>query len=43
MIPLVDGLSGMPGRVHRLEVAVYTCIDNAGQHTKVLISYLRAV
>lgn len=33
MIPLVDGISGMPGRVHRVEVAVDTCTDNAGQHT----------
>ena len=33
MIPLVGGISGIPGRVHRVEVAVNTCTDNAGQHT----------
>jgi hypothetical protein len=32
-IPLVDGISGTPGRVHRVEVVIDTCIDNAGQHT----------
>lgn len=30
MIPLVDGISGMPGRVHRVEVVIDTCTDNAG-------------
>lgn len=29
-IPLVDGISGTSGRVHRVEVVIDTCIDNAG-------------
>lgn len=33
MIPLVDSISGTPGHVHSMKVAVDSCIDNAGQHT----------
>lgn len=32
IIPLVDGISGAPGRVHSVEVVADTCIDNAEQH-----------